>query len=287
MLHDPQTHTRYTARQGATPTVSVIVPTKNSARHLRHCLESLHAQIEPALEVLVCDDSSSDGTVGIANDLGAIIVSAGPERSAQRNFAARHARGEALLFIDSDMQLQPGVIRSCIEQWRNGARAIIIPEVVIGRGLWARSRELGNRLHEGVPGYEGARFVDRSLFLWVGGYDERMVAGEDFDLHMSLVEAGGIEGAATTPIYHLEHELSLRDYIRKWRYYAARLDPFLDKRGQVRRRLPTLPRLVVQRWRLVAHDPLGFAGLVILKIIEFAIIGWRIRIPLRPDRARQ
>jgi glycosyltransferase involved in cell wall biosynthesis len=258
------------------PTIAVIVPTHNSARYLRVCLEAILAQHQPAHEVIVCDNASTDATVSIAHELGVRVMSAGPERSAQRNAAARAASGEALLFIDSDMRLRPDVLGACVAQWRQGARIVTIPEVVVGDTLWARARELEKRLGEGTPGYEAARFVERTLFLHVGGYDERMVAGEDYDLHQSLVEAGATLGAAEAAIDHLEYGLRLRDYVRKWRYYATCLDPFIQKRG-ARAAVPFLPLLALRRWQISAHDPLGLVGFVALKSIEFAVIGWRSR----------
>ena len=264
-------------RRGSRPTVSVIVPSRNSAHHIGPCIESIMKQSVAPLEILVCDKSSCDDTAAIARELGAVVLTAGPERSAQRNAAARRARGDALLFVDCDMRLQPDVIRSCLQQWEAGARIITIPEKVIGGGVWARGRDLEKRLHQGIAGYEAARFVERALFAAAGGYDERMVAGEDFDLHLALVGAGGMEGTSRVPIHHFEDHLSLQDYIRKWRYYGACLGPFIDKRGQARRQLPTLPRIVMRRWRLALGDPVGLIALAVLKLTEFSIIGWQVR----------
>ncbi|NTV99674.1 MAG: glycosyltransferase [Oscillochloris sp.] len=259
------------------PSVSVIIPTRNSARFLAECLNSILNQSFPAAEIIVCDNNSTDETVALAHQFSTTVLHAGPERSAQRNIAARQARGDALLFIDSDMRLSRDVILSCVQHWRTGANTIIIPEVVIGNRLWAKARALDKCFGAGVPGYEAARFVDRKLFLAVGGYDEQLIVGEDFDLHMSLVDRGGIEGHITTPIEHLEYDLTLKDYIHKWRYYAKHLPPFIAKRGSARYYVPTLPRLVLQRWRVATGDPLGFVSFVTLKLIEYAVIGRQMR----------
>lgn len=259
------------------PQVSVVIPTRNSGRYIRKCLESVEAQTVRAIETIVCDNGSSDDTARTVQELGAMFVNAGPERSAQRNVAARMARGDALLFIDSDMELHPQVIEACVAEWLAGARVISIPEVVVGKGMWARGREWEKRLFEGVPGYEAARFVDRSLFLRVGGYDERLVAGEDFDLHQGLLASGARESSARAVIYHNEHGLRFADYVRKWQYYACHVDPLVAKRAEVPRRPPPVPRVLWQRRYMVARDPFAFLSFVVLKLTEFATFGWRLR----------
>jgi arabinofuranan 3-O-arabinosyltransferase len=182
-----------------------------------------------------------------------------------------------LFFVDSDMRLGVGVIEACLAAVSAGGRAIIVPEVVIGSSFWARCRNLEKRLGDCQAGYEGARFMIRADFLRVGGYDERLIVGEDFDLHMSLVEGGVAVSRVETPIEHLEEGTRLRDYVHKWRYYASHADPFVAKRGTMRRHVPTLFEVAIRQWRVAARDPITFCGLFALKLLEFSIIGWRLR----------
>src|SRR5712692_3658043 len=48
-----------------TPLVSIIVPVYNGERYLRESLDSILAQLYPALDVLVLDDASTDATPAI------------------------------------------------------------------------------------------------------------------------------------------------------------------------------------------------------------------------------
>ena len=50
-----------------TPTVSIVILTYNSARHLPALFESLHDQTYQSLEIIVVDNASSDGTVAWLN----------------------------------------------------------------------------------------------------------------------------------------------------------------------------------------------------------------------------
>src|SRR5947209_7391463 len=95
--------------------VSVIVPTRNSDRTLRECLTSVRAQSYESVEVIVIDNRSSDQTLRIARENADLVDIWGPERSAQRNRGAALARGEFLLFVDSDMTLTTQVVGDCVD----------------------------------------------------------------------------------------------------------------------------------------------------------------------------
>src|SRR5438093_11547332 len=90
--------------------VSVVVPTRNSAPFLDVCLGSIRAQTYPAVELIVVDNHSSDNTLSIARRWTDRVFTQGPERSTQRNYGARQAAGEYLLFVDSDMVLSAKVV---------------------------------------------------------------------------------------------------------------------------------------------------------------------------------
>lgn len=90
--------------------VSVIVPAYNCADYLGRCLESLQRQSLGSLEILVCDDCSSDGTSAIIKDAAARDVRIRPlstnrpcgSPAVPRNIALAHANGEYVGFVDAD-----------------------------------------------------------------------------------------------------------------------------------------------------------------------------------------
>src|SRR5688500_8820835 len=110
--------------------VSVIVPTRNSASHLRDCLASIRGQTHSEVELIVVDNHSTDETPAIAHEYAETVLTAGPERSGQRNAGARAAHGSYLFFIDSDMVLEPDVVADCLAQARtHSAEAVVVPEI--------------------------------------------------------------------------------------------------------------------------------------------------------------
>ena len=81
------------------PVISVIIPTKNSARSLPRLLASLRKQTYRNFETIVVDNNSTDATKKIAVSTGSVIDNWGPERSSQRNRGAEIARSNILLFV--------------------------------------------------------------------------------------------------------------------------------------------------------------------------------------------
>ncbi len=85
--------------------ISVIVPTYNSACTVKQCLASIRASEGAHYELIVADDGSADKTVSIAEQYADKILlhPRNLGRSRARNTGARAAKGDILVFIDSDI----------------------------------------------------------------------------------------------------------------------------------------------------------------------------------------
>ncbi len=98
---------------------SVIIPTYNHIEDLRALLDSIAATRLKDYEVLVVDDGSTDGTVKMCRERGdvrliSLEANSGPSRA--RNIGAARARGELLIFADSDVVLprDPDLLREMV-----------------------------------------------------------------------------------------------------------------------------------------------------------------------------
>lgn len=181
------------------PPVSVIVPKRNSGRTIESCLASIGRQTVAKLDLLVIDNSSTDGSTEIAGRYADRVENGGPERNAQRNLGARVAPGDFLLFIDSDIVLDPGVVERYLEIARvPWVAAVLIPEVTTGVGYWARCRALERSCYHGDDLVEAARFFSRSVFKSAGGVDEEMTGVEDWGGRMLAAAGVAAEPPATT-----------------------------------------------------------------------------------------
>jgi glycosyltransferase involved in cell wall biosynthesis len=251
--------------------VSVIVPTRNSARTLAACLESIRAQNHQDLELLVVDNRSADETQEIAKGLSDVVLVAGPERSAQRNRAAEVATGASFLFVDSDMVLDPAVVAECVEMAVGGAAAVIVPEESFGVGFWARCKALERSCYVGDASIEAARFFTREIFERVGGYDIALMGSEDWDLHERARQADARVSRTAAKIWHDEGRLELDELLAKKFSYGKTL-------GRYRRKHPALARSQLRLFRpaffrhraRLLRSPFLTSGILVMKSGEAA-----------------
>jgi glycosyltransferase involved in cell wall biosynthesis len=256
----------------ASPLVSVIVPTKNAARTLGACLDSIRSQLYRPIELIVIDNQSSDQTLEIAKRYADLVESSGPERSAQRNRGAQLARGEYMLFIDADMTLPSRVVGDCVDAIRtSGAPAVVIPEVSTGEGFLARCRALERSCYAGDDTVQAARFFPRAGYEASGGFDENLIAFEDWDLSIRIA-AGRHLPRTDSQISHDEGRLRLRSVLAKKRYYAASSLRYWRKHGgpSIGQANLVFRPAFLRNWRRLARHPILTAGFLCLKSLETA-----------------
>lgn len=255
--------------------VSVIVPTYNSAETLEACLKSIQAQTYKTFELIVVDNNSSDATRDVARQYTSNLFIAGPERSAQRNRAAERAKGELLVFIDSDMQLKPKVLEQAVELFQDSQNIVsaVIPEETIGKGYWAAVRWFERSFYVGVDWIEAARIFRTKTFNKAGGYNEDLISGEDWDLAQRVAEHGKT-GRITTKVLHDENNLRLVTHLKKKYYYSQHLAAYSGEHEQVSGKQFGL----ISRMRLFLAKPLQLLkrpdlaiGLFLMKFLEFVV----------------
>lgn len=107
------------------PMFSIIVPLYNCERYVAECLESLRAQTFGDFEALVIDDATPDGSVGVAKrvagDDGRFLFLAMERNSglaAVRNRGIDEARGQVVVFLDSDDMLTSDALGKMEERFR-------------------------------------------------------------------------------------------------------------------------------------------------------------------------
>ncbi len=90
----------------AVPVISVVIPVKDGGDGLARCLDGIRSQqTEEAVEIVVVDSGSIDGSVGVAGARGALvheIPAHAFSHGASRNLGAGRARGELLVFLSQD-----------------------------------------------------------------------------------------------------------------------------------------------------------------------------------------
>lgn len=250
--------------------ISFVVPTRDSARTLDACLRSLCAQTHPDVEVLVVDNGSRDATGTIARRHADVVLHRGPERSAQRNHGTACSTGDVVVFIDSDMVLDPDVAAQIAAEFtaRPHLGALIIPERSFGVGFLARCRRLEKDLYVGDPAVEAPRAFRRSVIDRVGGWNEALTAAEDWDLADRTREVTTI-GRVPAWIHHDEGRIRLRETFAKKRYYGRWIEDYVRMHADSSGGRFARVALVRRPGRLLRH-PVLTAGLATLKLTEAA-----------------
>lgn len=261
------------------PIVSVIIPTKNSAKTLERCLASIQKQTYQPIELIVVDNFSDDDTPVIARKYTKHFYQKGPERCTQRNFGVSQAKGTYVAVLDSDMYLDKKVIGECVAAMTTtpGVGGVIIPEQSIGEGFWAQCKALERSFYVGIDYMEAARFFRRTDFQDAGGYDEAMVSGEDWDLSQRMERYGTLT-RVTSFILHDEQRISLGKTIKKKFYYASKFKEYTRK-NSVTRKTGQQTNVFSRYWLFLSQPaklfrhPLVGVGMLFMKTCEFTFGG--------------
>lgn len=252
------------------PLVSVIVPTLNSARDLRVCLQSVKDQTYPSLELIVVDNHSVDATLAIAREFTQHVYTQGPERSAQVNYGVTKAKGIYVYKVDSDFILEPIVVEECVTQAERGADAVVVHNTPDVRVSWiARIRKFEVDMYKYDITHSSARFVRKSVYEAVGGFNSAITAGEDYDFQNKLNLAGYKTAFIDAEALHLGEPTKLWPHLRKMYAYGKDSHNYLrNNRNTVSSQIPFARRTYLKHWRSFLRQPLlalAFIGYSVLK----------------------
>ncbi len=210
--------------------ISLIVPAYNEAGYLPQLLDTVGAAVaaysgrEP-IEVVVADNTSTDGTAEVAAARGCRVVpSAFRSIGATRNAGARAARGGVLAFVDADSRIHPQTLNE-IE------RLLADPRVIGGStGVTMERWSVGIASTYAVlvslawiTGFDtGVVFCRREDFDAVGGYDERLRYAEDVAFLAALWRRGRRTGRRLVRARRAKTIASTRKFDEHgdWHYYG-------------------------------------------------------------------
>lgn len=198
----------------ARPLVSIVVPCRNEAGHIRAFLDAVLAQETEGFEweVIVADGMSDDGTRQVLAEYAArqprLRVLDNPEKivSTGLNRAIRAAQGDIVIRMDVHTRYASDYVRQCVAVLREtGADNVGGPWIAEGRGYIGRVITAASLSCFGVgwapghnPFHEGP--VDTVyLGCWrketlerLGLFDESLVRNQDDELNLRIVRSGGV-----------------------------------------------------------------------------------------------
>lgn len=195
------------------PPISVIVPAYNAERFLAAALQSVLAQDQAILEIIVIDDGSSDRSAEIALSFPKVKVlrqgNLGP--AAARNRGISEAQGAWLAFIDADDIWAPGSLRSLAQILLDDPTI----DVAVGR-FRAVSEEIWKDgqiqfLGPALPNFVfGTSLFRREVFAKTGPLDQGYRIGEDTEWCLRAREKGiRIQPIEDIIVYYRRHSANL------------------------------------------------------------------------------
>lgn len=181
--------------------LTVVVPARNAEAMLPDCLASI--QNEAPRELIVVDGCSTDRTVEIARQHGAVVISDdGRGLPAARELGARRATASRVALIDADVTVPRGALVALLAEFEAGAYTGLQAGLhsVGGPGYWGRAlahhhRTGRSRRWFGVV----ATIFDREALLR-HGFDASFLSGEDIELRRRLRRAGAKLGVSRETI---------------------------------------------------------------------------------------
>ncbi|MEW6517375.1 MAG: glycosyltransferase [candidate division FCPU426 bacterium] len=260
--------------QDAGVDVTLVIPAYNVETRIVPLLQSARDQQGAKVETLVVDDASTDRTAEVAEHWGARVVrnEVNLDRSEARNVGARAARGKYIWFIDSDMELTPGIAQAAWEACeREQLDGLVIPERIRPANLWAKSRNLEFIINDSDEERFVLRFVRRDFFLQTKGFDASLIAAEDYDYHRRMLDHGARYRLLTGwHVWH--HELtSMRRVLKKYYYYGLTMSLYIRRHKQLAVRQFSFPRRgYLKRLDLLLGHPWLTASLFFFKTLQYA-----------------
>jgi FkbM family methyltransferase len=180
----------------ADPLVSVIIPCMNAGDCLAGAVRSVLTQAQPATEIIIVDDASTDGSLAVADTLAReargirvipLLVNRGV--AGARNAGIREAAGKYLCFLDADDEYAPGFFPLAIAELENDPE---LAALTTGVELVHCHRDVHPvQLNAIVGSLPSNLMVRKAAVELMGGFPESSVfqgpiAGEDACVRLAL-----------------------------------------------------------------------------------------------------
>lgn len=251
---------------------SIIIPTYQRPDLVKNCIEKLlvqEFQNGVGYEIIVGDDSRSEETKRcIEENFPSVrwVRSPGKGPAANRNFAAKHANGEWLIFIDDDTEPQPGFLKGYFEMATTSQYQVLEGKILCPDKRNSPFYRMPENLTGNIFASGNIAFL-RNTFVELGGFDEDLVVMEDLELG-DRIRRNHISHAfcAKAAVNHRAQKIRLK-YLLWWALHHRWMILYDYKRGAKTNKTPLLLSILKTTtnhlmlmlrttWHLVSqHDP--------------------------------
>jgi glycosyltransferase involved in cell wall biosynthesis len=242
------------------PRVSIVVPAYNSEHYVGSTIESVLAQTLSDWELVVFDDGSADGTLGVANAYArrdarvrvAQGLNSGVASARNRGLALTDPRADYVAFLDNDDMWEPyalevlvdvldrnpqyvaahGSVR-CIDADGNPVRGDDLEDRCRDRQGFRNGRlvrlqpdeptTFGALVYHNCVVSPGAALIRRDAVVFVGGFDRATEPADDADLELRISRLGDF-GFVDRPVLRWRrHPEAQSGTSRRWRTASFRI----------------------------------------------------------------
>jgi hypothetical protein len=203
----------------SSPRVSVLIPTRNAARYLRECVDSILSQTFVDFEVLFIDDNSTDNTINIIRSYKdpRFVLLKGPCKNlaAALNFGMRQAKGELIARMDADDIAHPERLQKQVDYLDQrpdfGVCGTLFQEFIDGKAIHdhmdnVRYTDLLDGCYVGHPTamFRSELFRENELF-----YNESISYSEDYELWTRVIRLTQIGNLPEVLLWYRRHKQSV------------------------------------------------------------------------------
>ena len=181
--------------------VSVIIPCFNNWLYIEQAINSIVNQTYRFIELIVVDDGSNQKTKDILNALSdkinVLIHQDNKGQSAARNEGVKYAKGDYILFLDSDDFFEPEFCELAVERIKNNNEIKIVTcysNIIVDENVNRVFKPHGGTLQNMILSNcaMGSCLIRKDDWQITGGYDESMRTGfEDWEFYIRILSLGG------------------------------------------------------------------------------------------------
>jgi cellulose synthase/poly-beta-1,6-N-acetylglucosamine synthase-like glycosyltransferase len=225
------------------PDISIIIPAHNAEETLRNCLESITRLEYPRdrMEMILINNNSTDSTEAIARDFPVTLLQETRFQSsyAARNLGITHARGEILVFTDSDCVVSPDWLIKLLEFFHDDEIGCFAGEILtyepetLTETYSAIDEENHNQKRSLSVGYLPAANTAnvayrKEVFEKIGPFNFNLKSGGDAEFTWRMIQQSHFKiiYVPEAVVYH-KHRSSVRSLYLQHRKYGEGITDLL------------------------------------------------------------
>lgn len=211
--------------------LSFIIPCYNGESFIEVVIDSIKESLKRCFdtyEIILVDNGSIDKSAIIAERCGALVVESSSKTvSGVRNDGVKVSRGRLIAFIDADVEIDCTWYDVLLSKFKaisdskliTGSHCVVPENIRQPFFTWYKSIEDDDRnTHLG----SGHLIISRSLFDEIGGFDDSLKSGEDYDLCQRALQVGAsVQADSELVARHLGYPDTVWEFIVRECWHGA------------------------------------------------------------------